>query len=669
MSGPQDRINELRKAIRQHDYHYYVLDAPVISDADYDSLLKELTELEKSHPELISLDSPTQRVGGKAMEGFATVLHRFSLLSMDNAFSMQELRDFDRKVGRTAAKEQISYMAELKIDGLSIALVYEDGVLINAATRGDGQLGEDVTANVRTVKNIPLSLKTKIPRLEVRGEIFMPKREFLRLNQQKEENGEKPFANPRNAAAGSLRQMDPAITAKRALAAFFYDIIYVEAYNIERQEEALNFLKDQGLPVNSEARYCPDIDDVCRYAQEYQEKRHELAYEIDGVVVKLDLFAGRRELGETSKSPRWAIAYKFPAEQKETRLLGVEINVGRTGIIAPTALLEPVFIAGTTVSRASMHNFDLIKEKDIRIGDYVLLHKAGDIIPEIIRPLPEKRCGRELAIEVPKYCPSCGSRVIRLDGEVAFRCENINCPARLKESLIFFASRQGMDIGGLGPALIEQLLDKGLVKKIDDLYVLKEEDLAALPRMGKKSAENLIRAIEDSKNRPLYRLITALGIRHIGIQSARILAKQIYNVDDFRKVTAADLVSIPEIGDKMAESIAGFFSEPRNLESLENLKRAGVRTAEEEIDVEKRGELEGKSFVLTGSLESLTRNEAGEKLAELGARVSGSVGRKTDYVVVGDNPGSKYEKALQLGVKILTEGEFLALLQETEVRN
>lgn len=666
MIDPEARINELREAIRKHDYHYYVLDDPRISDEEYDSLIKELIKLEKIHPELISLDSPTQRVGGKAMDGFATVAHRFPLLSMDNAFSMQELRDFDRRVGKAA--KQISYMAELKIDGLSIALIYEDGVLINAATRGDGQLGEDVTANVRTVKNIPLRLKNKIPRLEVRGEIFMPKREFLRLNQQKEENGEKTFANPRNAAAGSLRQLDPSVTAARALAAFVYDIIYVAGFNIERQEEALNFLREQGLPVNSEARYCPDIDEVYRYTQEFQEKRHDLPYEIDGVVVKLDSFAPRRELGETAKSPRWAIAFKFPADQKETRLLGVEINVGRTGIIAPTALLEPVFLAGTTVSRASMHNFDLVKEKDIRIGDNVLLHKAGDIIPEIIRPLLEKRSGKEIPVEVPGYCPSCGSRVVRLEGEVAFRCENINCPARLKESLIFFASRGAMDIDGLGPALIEQLLEKGMVKRIDDLYHLKEEDLAALPRMGQKSAANLINAIEDSKNRPLYRLITALGIRHIGFKSARILTEQIHNIDDFREVSIAELTVIPEIGEKMADSIVNFFSEPRNLESLKNLKMAGVRTAEE-IEVKKRRELEGKSFVLTGSLESLTRNEASEKIAALGGKVSGSVSKKTDYVVVGENPGSKYEKAMQLGVKVLTEEELLEILLQAEFQS
>jgi len=658
------RINELREEIRKHDYYYYVLDSPLISDSEYDMFMQELMRLEREYPELVTEDSPTQRVGGEVLDKFKAVSHRFPLLSLDNTFSLEELREFNRRV--TKVVNEFSYMAELKIDGVSIALVYENGILINAATRGDGQVGEDVTANVRTIKNIPLRLRQGIPRLEVRGEIYMPKKEFLRLNQEKEEKGEKVFANPRNAAAGSLRQLDSSVTARRALAGFIYDIIYIEGVNIETQEEALWFLRDQGLPVNPEARSCSDIDSVYEYSQEYQEKRHDLPYEIDGVVVKLNAFAEREQLGQTAKSPRWAIAYKFPAAEKETRILGVEIGVGRTGIIAPTALLEPVFLAGTTVSRASMHNFDLVKEKDIRINDTVIVHKAGDIIPEIIRPLIEKRKGNEEKILPPKNCPVCNSQLVRLEGEVAYRCENINCPARLKESLIFFASRGAMDIEGLGSAVIEQLVDRKLVRKIDDLYLLTENKLVELERMGPKSSSNLINAIEESKSRPLYRLITALGIRHIGLRTARILSEHFHDIDDFRKVRPEELINIPEIGPKIAESIVKFFAEPRNIETIENLKKHGVNTVETSLE-SRKDILKGKTFVLTGTLASLTRAEASEGIESLGGKVTSSVSKKTNYVVAGDNPGSKYDKALQMGINILKEEDLLKMLGKTEL--
>jgi len=656
------RINYLRQELRKHEYYYYVLDDPLVSDAEYDRLMQELRQLEEEHPEMITPDSPTQRVGGQAAEKFNPVIHRRPLLSLDNAFSLAELQEFHRRVNRVV--ETFSYMAELKIDGVSIVLVYQDGVLINAATRGDGLVGEDVTNNIKTIRSIPLRLRDNLSRLEVRGEIYMPKPEFLRLNQEKEEKGEKVFANPRNAAAGSIRQLDPGITSSRALAAFIYDIIYIEGRDIYNQQGALEFLKQQGFPVNPEARYCSNIEEVYAYSQEYQERRHDLPYEIDGVVIKLNPFAERETLGQTAKSPRWAIAYKFPAEEKETRLLAVEVNVGRTGIIAPTAILEPVSLAGTTVSRASMHNFDLLREKDIRVGDIVLVHKAGDIIPEIIKPMVEKRQGREQQIEPPASCPACGSGVVRFQGEVAYRCENINCPARLKESLIFFASRSAMDIDGLGPAVIDQLVEKKLVEKVDDLYYLKEDDIAGLDRMGAKSAYNLIQAIADSKARPLYRLVTALGIRHIGSKTARLLTAQINNIDQFSEVNEEQLMSIPEIGPRMAESIVKFFREPRNQETIARLKAAGVNTVEEESSGGLKL-LAGKSFVLTGALESLTRNDASEKIETLGGKVSGSVSKKTDYVVAGSDPGSKYDKALQLGVTILTEEEFLKMLEES----
>lgn len=660
MAEVGERINELRQELRKHEYHYYVLDDPLISDAEYDQLMRKLQQLENEYPELITPDSPTQRVGGQAAEKFDPVVHRKPLLSLDNAFSLAELQEFNRRVIRAATA--VSYMAELKIDGVSIVLVYQDGILVNAATRGDGLVGEDVTNNIRTIRSIPLRLQDNLPRLEVRGEIYMPKSEFLRLNQEKEEKGEKIFANPRNAAAGSIRQLDPGITASRALAAFIYDIIYIEGKEIHDQQEALNFLKQQGFPVNPEACYCTDIEAVYAYSQEYQEKRHDLPYEIDGVVIKLNSMAEREILGQTAKSPRWAIAYKFPAEEKETRLLAVEINVGRTGIIAPTAILEPVSLAGTTVSRASLHNFDLLREKDIRVGDTVLVHKAGDIIPEIIKPIVEKRQGREEEIEPPGNCPACGSQVIRFEGEVAYRCENINCPARLKESLIFFASRPAMNIDGLGPAVIDQLVEKNLVEKVDDLYYLNEADIAGLDRMGAKSASNLIQAIADSKTRPLYRLVTALGIRHIGSKTARILTSHIHDIDKFSQINEEQLMSIPEIGPRMAESVVKFFREPRNQETIARLKAAGVNTVVAESS---RGlkPLAGKTFVLTGTLESLTRNEASEKIEALGGKVSGSVSKKTDYVVAGAEPGSKYNKALQLEVTILNEDEFLNMLE------
>lgn len=657
----REYINELRQELRKYEYHYYVLDDPLISDAEYDRLMQELRRLENEYPELVTPDSPTQRVGGQATEKFNPVIHRRPLLSLDNAFSLAELQEFNRRVNRVI--EAVSYMAELKIDGVSIVLVYQDGVLVNAATRGDGLVGEDVTNNIKTIRSIPLRLRDNLPRLEVRGEIYMPKQEFLRLNQEKEEKGEKVFANPRNAAAGSIRQLDPGITASRALAAFIYDIVYIEGREIYNQQEALEFLKQQGFPVNSEAHYCSDIEQVYAYSQEYQEKRHDLPYEIDGVVIKLNPFAGRETLGQTARSPRWAIAYKFPAEEKETRLLGVEVNVGRTGIIAPTAILEPVSLAGTTVSRASMHNFDLLREKDIRVGDLVLVHKAGDIIPEIIKPMVEKRQGREQEIEPPTSCPACGSGVVRFEGEVAYRCENINCPARLKESLIFFASRSAMDIDGLGPAVIDQLVEKKLVEKVDDLYYLKEDDIVGLDRMGAKSAANLIQAITDSKARPLYRLLTALGIRHIGSKTARILTTHIHDIDQFNQVSEEQLMSIPEIGPKMAESIVKFFNELRNQETITRLKAVGVNT----VEAESTGGLKpltGKTFVLTGTLESLTRNEASEKIEALGGKVSGSVSKKTNYVIAGSEPGSKYDKAIQLGVTILNEEEFLKMLEE-----
>lgn len=659
MNSVQARLDELREIIRYHEYQYYVLDEPRITDPEFDRLMLELVKLEELYPELVTPDSPSQRVGGEARAGLSTVVHRRPLLSLDNAFTLSDLQAFDRRINKVRS---FSYMAELKIDGVSIALVYDRGTLISAATRGDGLLGEDVTPNVRTIKTIPLQLRTPIARLELRGEIFMPKSEFVRLNREREESGERVFANPRNAAAGSLRQLNPRITASRALSAFMYDIIHIEGETIETQDRALTFLREQGVPVNQFARRCNSIDDVHEYCRQFEAERHTLPYEIDGVVVKLNEFEPRQELGQTAKSPRWAVAYKFQAEEKETLLKGCELNVGRTGIIAPTALLEPVSLAGTTVSRASLHNFDLVRDKDIRIGDTVLVHKAGDIIPEVIRPVVEKRSGREQIIDPPAHCPSCGSRAVRPEGEVAYRCENVNCPARLIESLVFFASRDAMDIDGMGPALVEQLVGRSLVQNIADLYDLDQQILAGLERMGDKSATNLVQAIETSKTRPLHRLITALGIRHIGLKTARTLTAVITDMEQFKTVTAEQLVGIPEIGPKMAESLVSFFREPHNLALLDRLKAAGVNMQETQPTAG-GGRLTGLTLVLTGSLASMSRSQAGERIMAQGGKTSSSVSRSTDYLVAGAEPGSKYDKARQLGVKILSEAEFLALLE------
>ena len=658
MSDVKARLEELREVIRKHEYQYYVLDEPLISDPEFDKLMRELLHLEDLYPELVTPDSPSQRVGGEARAGLSTVVHRTPLLSLDNAFSLADLQAFDRRISKAVVP---SYMAELKIDGVSIALVYDHGMLVSAATRGDGMLGEDVTRNVRTIKSIPLLLRSPVARLEVRGEIFMPKSEFVRLNREREERGERVFANPRNAAAGSLRQLDPKITASRALSAYIYDITHIEGMNIDTQEQALAFLQEQSIPVNPLHRLCNSIEEVFDYCRQYEEERHRLPYEIDGAVVKLNSFGPRQVLGQTAKSPRWAIAYKFLAEEKETIVTGCELNVGRTGIIAPTALLEPVSLAGTTVSRASLHNFDLVRDKDIRIGDTVLVHKAGDIIPEVIRPVVEKRTGGEAEILPPVHCPSCGSRAIRPEGEVAWRCENLNCPARLIESLVFFASRDAMDIDGMGPALIEQLVAHGLVANIADLYDLNPDTISSLERMGAKSAANLSKAIESSKSRPLHRLITALGIRHIGLKTARTLTAVIRDMEGFKTITAAELVQIPEIGPKMAESLVSFFHEPHNLAMLERLAAAGLNLQETEASAS-GGRLAGQTFVLTGTLEAMSRSQAGEMIMALGGKTSSSVSKSTDYVVVGSEPGSKYDKARQLGVKILSEDEFLALL-------
>lgn len=660
MNEIQQKIESLRTFLRDCDYRYYILDDPNVSDAEYDSKMKELKELERANPQFITPDSPSQRVSGAPAREFKTVRHRSPLLSLDNTFSFPELQDFDKRVH--AVELFPEYRAELKIDGLSIAVIYENGVLINAATRGDGTVGEDVTANVRTIRSIPLRLKEPVRRLEVRGEIYMPKSSFLRLNEMREEQGEKIFANPRNAAAGSLRQLDPNVTAKRDLAAFFYEIIYAEGMDFPSQNSKIDFLKKVGLPTNPESRFCHNIDEVWEARNAFCGMRHELPYDIDGVVVKLNDTAAQTELGSTSKSPRWAIAYKFPAEEKETKLLNVEINVGRTGIIAPTAVLAPVPLAGSVISRASLHNFDYIREKDLRIGDTVVLHKAGDVIPEILRALPEKRNGSERIIEIPSVCPACGGPVVRLGEEVAHRCENPDCPSRIRESLRFFASRDAMDIDGLGPAVIDLLLERKYVSSIADLYRLTILQLVGLERMGEKSARNLLKAIEESRHRDLSRLITALGIPQIGSRTAKLLCRKFRTMDSFLNATERDFEAVEEIGPVMAQSLTDFFASERSRALIRNLRELGLNMTES-VPEDSDDALAGKTFVLTGALSAMTRQEAGEAIMKRGGKVSGSVSKKTSYVVAGEAAGSKYDKAVELGIPILDEAGLLALLK------
>ena len=664
MQDIERQLETLRAEIRRHEHQYYVLDQPSITDYDFDRLMQELLRLEQEHPELITAASPSQRVGGKPASDLPVFEHRSPLLSLDNAFGEHDLAEFNRRVRRAVANPD--YVTELKIDGLSVALIYQDGELVRAATRGDGQQGEDVTANVRTIRALPLRLRDPIARLELRGEVYLPRPAFLALNQQREEEGERRFANPRNAAAGSLRQLDPAVTASRALSCFVYDVTHIEGRSLSSQQELLEFLQQQGLPVNPQWAYCSDMAAVNAYCQNYEAKRHLLPYEIDGVVVKLNALSARAELGETAKSPRWAIAYKFLAEEKETRLLDVEVKVGRTGNVTPTAIMEPVNLAGTTVSRASLHNYELVQSRDIRIGDMVLLHKAGDIIPEVIRPLTQYRSGYELPILPPERCPVCDEPLFRLEEEVAWRCVSISCPARIRESLIFFASRGAMDIEGMGPALVDQLLERGLIKNLADIYYLEKESLAGLERMGEKSADNLLNAIKASRERHPARLLTALGIRHIGAKSAAVIMEHYGGFDRLMEATQEELSTLYDIGPRMAESLHNFLAEESNLQTLQRLRQAGL-TMQAEARVKGIQPLTGQIFVISGTLDSMSRNEAAEALSLLGARVSSSVSTKTTCLLCGQEPGSKYDKALSLGIEIMEEARFLALLDAHSV--
>ena len=667
MERVKERVEELRELIRYHEYKYYVEDNPEITDYEFDQLMKELERLEAEHPELITPDSPTQRVGGQPAEGFPTVEHRVAMLSLDNTYSADELREFDERIKRLLPGERIEYVAELKIDGLGVALLYENGFLVRGATRGDGLHGEDVTGNLRTIRSIPLKLRedgSSVPVLEVRGEVYMPKSKLDEVNEERIKNGEPPFKNTRNAAAGSVRLLDPRITARRPLDIFIYTLSYVEGREFQTHLEALKTLNRWGFRINPHTKLFDSIDDVIEYCREWERRRGELDYDIDGVVVKVNSLGQQRELGSTAKSPRWAVAYKFPASQAMTRIVEIKVQVGRTGVLTPVAVLEPVNLAGATITHATLHNEDEIRRKDIRIGDTVILERAGDVIPKVVAVVTEKRTGGERIFRMPERCPVCNGPVIRVEGEVAVRCTNIACPAQLKRRIQHFASRNAMDIEGLGKSLIDQLVEKGLVKDIADIYYLKREDLVELERMGEKSSENLLKAIEESKGRELSRLIFGLGIPFVGEKAAEILAQNYRSLDDLAKAKVDELVEIPEIGIKTAESIVQFFAQDSNRRVIEKLKAAGVKTSEEKKAEEEEAILAGKSFVLTGALSSMTRSEAEEKIKRLGGRVTSSVSQKTDYVIVGDSPGSKYRRALELGIPILSEEEFLRLIGE-----
>ncbi|MBU1913486.1 MAG: NAD-dependent DNA ligase LigA [Candidatus Omnitrophica bacterium] len=660
------KIEELKKQIARHNKKYYADNKPEISDSEYDGLMDDLKKLEESHPEFISPDSPTQRVGGKALKEFKTVEHRVPMLSMDNTYSPEEIMKFDERIRKNLKVEKLDYVVELKIDGVSISLLYENGVFIQGATRGDGFKGDDVTVNLKTIKSLPLKLDVKkgasMPELfEARGEVYMPSKVFAGINEEKEELGEELFANPRNAAAGSLKLLDNSMVAARHLDMWIYGIGYIERGEFKAQSDALNFLKNSGFPVNHHIKKCGSIEKVIEYCNAWQDKRHGLEYDIDGMVIKVDSFSHQKALGQTSKSPRWMIAYKFPAERKETVLEDIIVQVGRTGALTPVAVLKPIELAGSTVSRASLHNQDEIGRKGVKIGDHVLVEKAGEIIPQVVEVVKKKRNGSEKEFFMPKICPVCGSVVKRLKNEVALRCENISCPAQLKERIRHFASREAMDTEGMGEAIVAQLVDNKMIKDYGDIYILKHENVANLDRMADKSAANLISAIEKSKSNTLNRLVYGLGIRHVGVRSAWILASRFKSLDRLAKADIEELQGIDEIGPVMAESIFNFFRTSENKKIIEKLKHSGVNTQEKDAG-SSPGNIEGKTFVVTGSLENFSRHQIEELIRRSGGNASSSVSKNTDYVVAGKDPGSKSEKAKQLGVKIISEHEFKKLI-------
>ncbi|MGZ9467341.1 NAD-dependent DNA ligase LigA [Staphylococcus epidermidis] len=659
MQDVKKRVEKLHDLLNQYSYEYYVQDNPSVPDSEYDKLLHELIEIEEKYPEFKSTDSPTVRVGGEAQSSFEKVNHDTPMLSLGNAFNEEDLRKFDQRIRDSIG--QVEYMCELKIDGLAVSLKYENGRFVQGLTRGDGTTGEDITENLRTIHAIPLKIKEPL-NFEVRGEAYMPRRSFIHLNNEKEENGEQPFANPRNAAAGSLRQLDSKLAAKRKLSVFLYSVNDLTEFNATTQSEALEELDQLGFKTNQERERVSDIEGVLNYIEKWTSKRESLSYDIDGIVIKVNDLSQQEEMGYTQKSPRWAIAYKFPAEEVITKLLDIELSIGRTGVVTPTAILEPVKVAGTTVSRASLHNEDLIHERDIRIGDSVVIKKAGDIIPEVVKSILDRRPNESEIYHMPTHCPSCGHELVRIEGEVALRCINPKCQAQLIEGLIHFVSRQAMNIDGLGNKIIHQLYENQLIKDVADIFYLKEEDLLPLERMGKKKVDNLLLAIEKSKEQSLEHLLFGLGIRHLGVKASQVLAERYETMDQLFKVTESELIEIQDIGDKLAQSVLTYLenSDIRSLiEKLSdknvNMSYKGIKTTE----IEGHPDFSGKTIVLTGKLEQMTRNEASEWLKMQGAKVTNSVTKSTDIVIAGADAGSKLAKAEKYGTEIWTEAAFI----------
>ncbi|MEO0132524.1 MAG: NAD-dependent DNA ligase LigA [candidate division WOR-3 bacterium] len=658
------RIEELRKEINYHNYRYYVLNDPVISDYEYDQLLKELIELEKQFPEFITPDSPTQRVGGEPLKEFKPVTHSPPMLSLDNTYSYEELEEFDRRIRK--AVSDIHYIVEQKVDGVAVSLIYQDGKFIQGATRGDGTTGDDITQNLKTIKTIPLQLLTDDPRLlniEVRGEVYLTKKQFAELNKEREEAGEMLFANPRNAAAGSLKLLDPKLVAERKLDIFVHTIPKPPSREYTSDYQMLETLKKIGFKVIPHSERFTSIKQVIEYCEKWQEERHKLPYEVDGMVIKVDEFLAREKLGETQKSPRWAVAYKYPPMQATTQIIDVLFSVGRTGVITPVAKMKPVFLSGSTISSATLHNFDEIKRKDIRVGDTVIIEKAGEVIPQVVKVVVDKRTGKERKILPPQKCPVCQSKLVREADEVALRCINASCPAQIKGRLLHFASRSAMDIEGLGTVLVNTLVDKKLVKDFADLYHLRYEDLIKLERMGDKSVKNLLSAIEKSKSRPYRNVLYALGIRHVGLHTAQVLTTAFPSIEKLQNATFEEISSVMGIGPTVAESIKNFFSDKENLRLIERLKKVGLKFSEKQEEIRKKP-LAGKTFVITGTLKNYTREQATELIFRLGGNVSSSVSKKTDYLIVGAEPGSKYDKAKALGIKMISEEEFLKMISE-----
>ena len=660
----KERIEELRKQTEYYAGKYYDEDKPEISDFEYDMLMVELRNLEKEYPEFKSKDSLTQKVGGHVKEGFTKVTHEVPLQSLQDVFSLEEVEEFDERMQKQAKEnniENIKYVVETKIDGLSAALEYKNGEFVRGATRGNGLVGEDVTENLKTVKTIPMQIPDKID-ITVRGEVFISKKDFEEMNQERQENEEELFANARNAAAGSLRQLDSKITQKRPLDIYIFNVQKIEGKNFNSHFEELEYLEKQGFKVNPVRIPCNNIEEVKEAIKKIGEMRESLTYGIDGAVVKIDNLKFREILGSTVKVPRWAVAYKYPPEKKETTVENIICQVGRTGVITPMAILKPVSVAGSTISKTTLHNEDFIKEKDIKIGDTVVIQKAGDVIPEIVEVVKAKRTGKEKEFTMPKVCPVCGAEAVREEGESAVRCTGVECPAKLFRNLVHFVSREAMNIDGLGKNIINQLLEKKLIQNIADIYTLKFEDIASLKKNGKKFAQNLIEAIEKSKSNDLYRLITALGIRHVGGKAAKILAQKYKSLDNLEKANQEKLQQIDDIGEIMANSIVEFFSQEQTKDLIKRLKEAGVNTKEAEEEI-LDNRFEGKTFVLTGTLTDFTRKEAEDLIEKHGGKISGSVSKKTDYVLAGEEAGSKLTKARDLGINIINEEEFKNLIK------